>query len=454
MSKRIRPYFLSTAAAAFLAAAAPTFAAEIDVIEFHNTVLNHYFITNPTEAAWIEAGNAGPGWVRTGLTFKASDSSAPGFVATCRFYTQGANSHFYAAAGSECDYLKSLNPGNALGPDVWTYEGFAFHVQTPVGGQCPTGTQPVYRMYNNRAAQRDSNHRFSTQAAVSSEMTARGWTVEGVAMCAGAPVGSLFQQEVTSYTNTVLGLASGEVADMDTLEPVMMSALMGALDPSWTCPQVTSNPPLASLEEIPASLAISFTYGVNGCNIDATTKLSGSGSINLTGLVFTDTALKGSIGITLNDIRINDMPAASGGLTGAFDLAFDGDSGVVSGTVNTNLNDLLLAGSTGGNGTLDLTLQPSGAILADINLITLPHGTPVTTHLSIVPQPSGAVTINTTGTENSVGSYALQITNLIIDPNLCEQHPIGGQIAYTKEGQTGTISFTDACSGSYGYVGP
>ncbi|MBK9607470.1 MAG: hypothetical protein IPO58_13990 [Betaproteobacteria bacterium] len=42
------------------------------VVEFYNTGLNHYFVTaDPNEAAAIDNGAAGPGWGRTGLTFKS-----------------------------------------------------------------------------------------------------------------------------------------------------------------------------------------------------------------------------------------------------------------------------------------------------------------------------------------------------------------------------------------------
>lgn len=40
------------------------------VTEFHNTLLNHYFLSSSTEEnAFIDSGGAGPGWVRTGESF-------------------------------------------------------------------------------------------------------------------------------------------------------------------------------------------------------------------------------------------------------------------------------------------------------------------------------------------------------------------------------------------------
>jgi hypothetical protein len=53
-------------------------------------------------------------------------------------------------------------------------------------GTCPTGTIPVYRLWNQRA---DSNHRYTTRVAIKAEMLAAGYVAEGygadgVVMCA------------------------------------------------------------------------------------------------------------------------------------------------------------------------------------------------------------------------------------------------------------------------------
>lgn len=155
------------------------------VTEFYNTPLNHYFITaNAEEATGIDAGTAGPGWSRTGKTFKAwLGGPIPAAAEVCRFYGtpgRGPNSHFYTTNSTECVLVKT-DPG-------WTYEalGRFWLVRaagiTPAG--CPVGTQAIYRVYNNRFAQNDSNHRYATESEVYNQMLARGWLGEGVVMCA------------------------------------------------------------------------------------------------------------------------------------------------------------------------------------------------------------------------------------------------------------------------------
>ena len=159
------------------------------VIEFYNSILNHYFITaSAEEASGIDAGAAGPGWSRTGETWPAwLGGPLPGATEVCRFYGNaalnpitgqrlGPNSHFYTFQGPECEQVKN-DPG-------WVYEApnKYFTVQ-PTAGQCPGGTLPIYRAYNNRFAQNDSNHRYTTKTAIYNQMIGLGWSGEGVVMC-------------------------------------------------------------------------------------------------------------------------------------------------------------------------------------------------------------------------------------------------------------------------------
>ncbi len=149
------------------------------VYEFYNTGLRHYFRTaSAEEAAAIDRGSAGPGWIRTGDNFYAynAGSNSPG-LDVCRFYTFGANSHFYTAFANECAGLKAPNSG-------WIYEGLSFRIPLPQGGACSAGTIPVYRLYNNRFQFTDSNHRFTTVLANIAPLQAQGWTYEGVVFCA------------------------------------------------------------------------------------------------------------------------------------------------------------------------------------------------------------------------------------------------------------------------------
>ena len=158
------------------------------VVEFYNANLDHYFITADSgEAAAIDNGSAGPGWARTGNSFRSGGSTS-----VCRFYgsqSPGPNSHFYTVDSGECDYLKQLQASTPGTEKHWNFESLVF-VSTPpttvgINGTCPTGTTPVYRAYNNGFSRGvDSNHRITSSLTAIQEAVTRGWSNEGVVMCA------------------------------------------------------------------------------------------------------------------------------------------------------------------------------------------------------------------------------------------------------------------------------
>lgn len=147
--------------------------------EYHNTILDHYFLsTSDAENAIIDAGGAGPGWERTGETFRfAHFDPCSGDPRVFRFYAPSARSHFFTADAAECGGLRGWDSG-------WIGEGVAFGAVPAQNGSCPsTRYTKLYRLYNNRAAFNDSNHRYTKSPAIYQEMIAKGWVGEGVALC-------------------------------------------------------------------------------------------------------------------------------------------------------------------------------------------------------------------------------------------------------------------------------
>ena len=53
----------------------------------------------------------------------------------------------------------------------------------PADGLCHT-LRSVYRLYNDRAAQNDSNHRYLANESLIESMTSLGWKLEGIVFCA------------------------------------------------------------------------------------------------------------------------------------------------------------------------------------------------------------------------------------------------------------------------------
>lgn len=142
--------------------------------------IKHYFIT-ASEAEQDEIRDYTIP-VDAGFNAWTADGPAPeSALPVCRFYSFLVNSHFYTASAEECELLKQDDSG-------WVYEGIAFQALVPAaGGACAPGTDPIWRLYNNRHAQLDSNHRFVANLGIYHAMIADGWLGEGVAFCSPPP---------------------------------------------------------------------------------------------------------------------------------------------------------------------------------------------------------------------------------------------------------------------------
>ncbi len=204
------------------------------VVEFYHPGLAHYFRTGSSaEASFIESGGAGVGWVRTQKDFLAWVDAAgapPEAAPVCRFYGTpniGPNSHFYTVNAGECAFVRT-DPG-------WTYEGIAFYAVPASASGCPSHLQPVWRNYNGRWQQNDSNHRFSIDSATYQSMTAAGWAGEGIVMC--VPKSGTSPGDNVAYSGEFPATTNGFVQTNLTLNGLSRAA--------WVYrPSSASNPPL------------------------------------------------------------------------------------------------------------------------------------------------------------------------------------------------------------------
>lgn len=163
----------------------------VPTIEFYNTALDHYFISNnPDEIGDLDSG-VHSGWTRTGYSFNAHNTAAVGESPVCRYYIPPGigDSHFLTAFQFECNDIALSKYLSYSSKQFYLFESSkAFYVGVPDlhTAACPSGYAPVYRLWNQRT---DSNHRYTTSRAIKSEMVAKGWIPEGlgpdaVAMCA------------------------------------------------------------------------------------------------------------------------------------------------------------------------------------------------------------------------------------------------------------------------------
>ncbi len=155
----------------------------VDVVEYYNASLDHYFITwIAAEQANLDAGNTPTKWTRTGYSFHAYTTPQSSASPVCRYYLPPAfgDSHFFGRGTAECDATGKAHPAFVLEDPQY------MQMILPASGACPAGTTPIYRVFSNRA---DANHRYMTDRAVRDQMVAKGWVAEGdgpdlVVMCA------------------------------------------------------------------------------------------------------------------------------------------------------------------------------------------------------------------------------------------------------------------------------
>ncbi|MBZ4192872.1 MAG: SBBP repeat-containing protein [Candidatus Contendobacter sp.] len=167
-------------------------------VEYRHTGKEHYFNTANLNDISFLANNSQSGWHPTGYIFDTYplDAAPSGTVPVARYYggqqSDGAykpDSHFYTGLLGERQFLDNsysqkcpTGQGSCMG-EAWHYEKDEYRVYLPSGSTCPSGSRPVYRLYNNGYPAKDSNHRYTTDLGVAADMKAQGWTDEGVKMC-------------------------------------------------------------------------------------------------------------------------------------------------------------------------------------------------------------------------------------------------------------------------------
>ena len=164
------------------------------VIEYYNASLDHYFITASQPDIDALDSNRTPGWSRTGESFPAYISNLrqwfdkpPDLRPVCRFWIPPAvgDSHFFSASSVECAVAQAI-------PNYVQETDHAFFASLPneQTGECLNDQMPVYRLWNGRF---DSNHRYTSSAAIRDLMRDKGYIAEGygpnaVAMCVGGGI--------------------------------------------------------------------------------------------------------------------------------------------------------------------------------------------------------------------------------------------------------------------------
>lgn len=137
----------------------------------------------PVQALKVDAwpGNPGTGLYDVGPTTL--------HVMLTPYY--GENTFGYAGS-LQCGSLGAVVAGNVYGLRVVVTPGpepvqRCEYYQTIDAGTLPAGRYSIEADFVTPDRSGGPVHRFTTKASIVDDMTARGWTNEGVAMCVGAP---------------------------------------------------------------------------------------------------------------------------------------------------------------------------------------------------------------------------------------------------------------------------
>ena len=192
-----RAIFSRVASTALLVALVlPTQALAVTVVEYFIPGNSSYFLSGRADEQ--KALDALPAsFKRTGTEFDAFAAKAgpAGTQDYCRFYisdpAKGVSSHFYGNGSSDCPALIAAKLPS------FTFENYDFAVHTPLAADaCPAHAPlKIYRSFRPAATGVNPNHRFTAAKREYDEMTATGWTPEGVAMCAVSGVNAKGEQK-------------------------------------------------------------------------------------------------------------------------------------------------------------------------------------------------------------------------------------------------------------------
>ena len=157
---------------------------KVSAVEFYHAGYDHYFVAARRRTSSIST----PACIRDGIAPATASRSGNGpggsTKPVCRYYIPPGygDSHFFSAAPDECAIALVKFPWLIKETDA------AFYISLPdtTTGACAANEVAVYRLWNGRA---DSNHRYTTSAAVKAAMIAAGYVAEGygpdqVDMCA------------------------------------------------------------------------------------------------------------------------------------------------------------------------------------------------------------------------------------------------------------------------------
>lgn len=292
-------------------------------------------------------------------------------------------------------------------------------------------------------------------------------------------------------SNTTCAQDSSNISEIaDSLNSVFanlfdsFNALFQGLPTS--CPEVTITP-TPSVLNMAGPYTIDIDYGT-GCETEDGSITSGSTEFTLSNIAFNliTNSLSAKYTADFSDIAVNNETLVDGSLNGDMSGTAATETRPGNFTFNINFIDTLILNNpvsgairmTGENTGGQVSSTPSSVTLTFSNFtsgnqtfkggsITLTQIDEATTKMVMTNLMTGTETLNGTlvlktseadqtltidsESAGTIGVYTFEVRGLTMDATACTCYPVSGDIVFSRNGNSGTVSFTASCDGQYQY---
>jgi hypothetical protein len=306
-----------------------------------------------------------------------------------------------------------------------------------------------------------------------------GWMLDGLPALGEKATAGL-EQEVRENLDLIFALMSEESWTFDEVTAIL----------NEEGPQPVVTPEEIDLANLPETITVEIDYGAGFTASDGSI-ISGNILLTLNNPAFSATGISSDFILALNDLERNGETIATGSVTGSISLTPEssGETLQFIGTVqfnNLQLEDETINGNVNISGTgINLNMSDPGATAfelitltfdnLDVGDETITDGTikvtnPAANQMQLDTDPKLStsfgdvdmlilieqVDTNTiafsTVKSGTIGDFTVTMNNVTMNSEICESYPISGSIDFVRGSESGTVTFTDACDGSYQYT--
>ncbi len=279
-----------------------------------------------------------------------------------------------------------------------------------------------------------------------------------------------------------------EVAEKLDLIFALMSERSWALDEVTAIlrdggPEVVVTPEKIDLKNPPKNISVEIDYGTGFVASDGAV-ISGGIVLEISNLVFSETQIGADFSLTFDNLERNGEEVANGSASGGFLLSPSGKTMQLAGNIrfdNLLIGDKTIDGmvslavsgitlnlsevdSTGfesmtftfdnlvlgkekiSSGTIAVTNPSATRIQLDADLST---GLGLIDMTMFVDRQDTDILVFSTDGASIIGDFTITMDSVTMNSTACPNYPVSGSIDFVRGDESGVVTFTDACDGSY-----